>query len=57
MKLRSPASALTTPPDDERTARCVLQPCGHAGVCLACGREQAACPVCRAPVERAQRIY
>ena len=39
------------------TARCVLIPCGHTGFCLACGRAQAACPICRVPVERAQPIY
>ena len=42
---------------EKDTARCVLQPCGHAGVCLACGRAQTACPICRVPVERAQPIY
>ena len=38
-------------------ARCALIPCGHTGCCLACGRAQATCPICRVPVERAQPIY
>ena len=37
------------------TPRCMLIPCGHLCFCLACGRKQTACPICRVPVERVNR--
>ena len=37
--------------------RCALSPCGHSSLCLACGREQTTCPICRVPVERVLEIF
>ena len=37
------------------TPRCILIPCGHLCFCLACGRKQTACPICRVPVERVNK--
>ena len=36
---------------------CVLVPCGHAHTCMQCGGALASCPMCRAAVERAIRLY
>ena len=36
---------------------CVLVPCGHAYTCMQCGGALASCPMCRAAVERAIRLY
>jgi len=36
---------------------CALVPCGHACVCIQCGGSLSSCPMCRARVERAMRIF
>lgn len=36
---------------------CALVPCGHANVCTQCAGALAECPVCRARIEKALRIF
>jgi hypothetical protein len=36
---------------------CVLIECGHACVCEQCAATLALCPLCRAYIERVQRLY
>jgi ankyrin repeat protein len=47
---------------NERTKAVVLQPCGHVSTCAECwekiaGRGDPRCPICRAPVGNAMKVY
>lgn len=41
----------------ESSDLCALVPCGHACVCVNCGGALAECPMCRAKVDHAMRIF
>ena len=46
----------------ERDVNCVFFPCGHSTCCMECGNdilsaEQAACVICRKPIDEAKHIF
>ena len=36
---------------------CVFIECGHLVTCITCGEKLTECPICRAPIARAVRVY